>query len=98
MVGRLALHLVHSAIVMPRHDLPYGQSGSKPKENSVSSTAMVSIDAYSGKATCERLLWVHRWTDKLLSFRTTRPAGYRFTAGQFARLGLEIDGEVVSRA
>nr|WP_249776955.1 ferredoxin--NADP reductase [Herbaspirillum sp. C9C3] len=44
------------------------------------------------------MLWVHRWTDKLLSFRTTRPAGYGFTAGQFARLGLEIDGEVVSRA
>jgi Flavodoxin reductases (ferredoxin-NADPH reductases) family 1 len=64
----------------------------------VSSSVSVSIDAYSEKATCERLIWVHRWTDKLLSFRTTRPAGYRFTAGQFARLGLEIDGEVVSRA
>jgi len=58
----------------------------------------VSIQAYAEKATCERLLSVHRWTDKLLSFRTTRPAGYRFTAGQFARLGLEIDGEIVSRA
>ncbi len=58
----------------------------------------VSIQAYSEKASCERLLSVHRWTDKLLSFRTTRPAGYRFSAGQFARLGLEIDGEIVSRA
>ncbi|AYR23691.1 ferredoxin--NADP reductase [Herbaspirillum rubrisubalbicans] len=64
----------------------------------MASTSIVSIDAYSEKASCERLLWVHRWTDKLLSFRTTRPAGYRFTAGQFARLGLEIEGEVVSRA
>ncbi|AON53882.1 ferredoxin--NADP reductase [Herbaspirillum seropedicae] len=64
----------------------------------MSSASNVSIDAYSEKATCERLLWVHRWTDKLLSFRTTRPAGYRFTAGQFARLGLEIDGQIVSRA
>lgn len=58
----------------------------------------MSVDVYSGKASCERLLSVHRWTDKLLTFRTTRPAGYRFTAGQFARLGLEIDGEIVSRA
>lgn len=58
----------------------------------------VSIDAYSEKASCERLLSVHRWTDSLLSFRTTRPAGYRFTPGQFARLGLEIDGQIVSRA
>lgn len=64
----------------------------------MSSTSSVSTETYFEKATCERLLWVHRWTDKLLSFRTTRPAGYRFTAGQFARLGLEIGGEVVSRA
>ena len=58
----------------------------------------MSIQAYADKATCERLLSVHRWTDKLLSFRTTRPAGYRFTAGQFARLGLEIEGDIVARA
>lgn len=58
----------------------------------------MSVDVYSEKASCERLLSVHRWTDKLLTFRTTRPAGYTFTAGQFARLGLEIDGEIVSRA
>lgn len=58
----------------------------------------MSVDVYSEKASCERLLSVHRWTDKLLTFRTSRPAGYTFTAGQFARLGLEIDGELVSRA
>lgn len=50
------------------------------------------------KATQERLLSVHRWTDKLLTFRTTRPAGYQFVAGQFARLGLLINGEMVWRA
>ncbi|EJN02058.1 ferredoxin--NADP reductase [Herbaspirillum sp. YR522] len=58
----------------------------------------MSLDAYAEKASCERLLSVQRWTDKLLTFRTTRPAGYQFVAGQFARLGLEIDGEIVSRA
>lgn len=50
------------------------------------------------KATQERLISVHRWTDKLLTFRTTRPADYRFTPGQFARLGLLIKGEMVWRA
>lgn len=50
------------------------------------------------KATQERLLAVHRWTDKLLTFRTTRPAGYQFVAGQFARLGLLVNGEMVWRA
>lgn len=58
----------------------------------------MSVDIYSEKASCERLLSIHRWTEKLLTFRTTRPAGFKFTAGQFARLGLEIDGEMVSRA
>lgn len=28
------------------------------------------------------------WTDKLFSFRATRPDGFRFHAGQFVRLGL----------
>jgi len=50
------------------------------------------------KASQQRLLWSRRWTDKLLSFRTTRPAGYRFVAGQFARLGLQVNGEMVWRA
>ncbi|WP_034293567.1 ferredoxin--NADP reductase [Herbaspirillum sp. RV1423] len=52
----------------------------------------------TGKATQETLVSVHRWTDKLLTFRTTRPADYRFTPGQFARLGLMVDGEMVWRA
>jgi ferredoxin--NADP+ reductase len=50
------------------------------------------------KATQERLLTIHRWTDKLLTFRTTRPVAYQFVAGQFARLGLLINGEMVWRA
>ncbi len=50
------------------------------------------------KATQETLVSMHRWTDKLLSFRTTRPADYRFTPGQFARLGLQVNGEMVWRA
>lgn len=54
--------------------------------------------AATDKATQESLISVHRWTDKLLTFRTTRPAGYRFTPGQFARLGLLVNGEMVWRA
>lgn len=41
------------------------------------------------KSTPVSLLQVRHWTDKLFSIRTTRPAGFRFEAGQFARLGLE---------
>ena len=40
------------------------------------------------KYSAERILSIRRWTDKLLSFRLTRPESFRFTPGQFARLGL----------
>lgn len=38
--------------------------------------------------TSESVTWIHRWAPHLFSFRTTRPADFRFTPGQFARLGL----------
>lgn len=52
----------------------------------------------SDKATLETVTQVKRWTDTLLSFRTTRPSGFRFEAGQYTRLGLSIDGQMVWRA
>jgi ferredoxin--NADP+ reductase len=50
------------------------------------------------KATRETVTEVKRWTHNLLSFKTTRPANFRFTAGQYARLGLSIDGQMIWRA
>jgi len=50
------------------------------------------------KASTETVTSVHYWTEKLLSFRTTRPAGYRFTPGQFARLGVTAGAETLWRA
>lgn len=41
----------------------------------------------------ETVLSVRRWSDSLFSFVMTRPAHFRFTAGQFARIGLEVAGE-----
>jgi ferredoxin--NADP+ reductase len=34
------------------------------------------------------VLEVTRWADTLLSFKVARPAGFKFTAGQFVRLGI----------
>lgn len=45
---------------------------------------MVAADKY----TAERILWIHPWAPNLFSFRLTRYAGFRFTPGQFARLGV----------
>lgn len=50
---------------------------------------MASLDE---KAVCVRITDLWRWTPKLFSFRTERPQGFRFSAGQFARLGLSSQG------
>lgn len=52
------------------------------------------------KYTTETITDVRPWTDALFSFRTTRDRGYRFTPGQFARLGVKNDAtdEIVWRA
>lgn len=52
----------------------------------------------SEKATLETVTQVKRWTDTLLTFKTTKPSGYRFDAGQYGRLGLFIDEQMVWRA
>ena len=49
------------------------------------------------KCTVEQVLSIHAWTPTLLTFRTTRPAGFRFTAGHYTRLGLGADEAVVWR-
>jgi len=37
-----------------------------------------------------------RWTDELTSLKINAPLG-QFEAGQFVRVGLEIDGEIIAR-
>lgn len=54
----------------------------------------MSIEKFSQ----EKVLSVHRWTDTLFSFTMTRPAHFKFTAGQFARIGLKVADELVVRA
>jgi len=46
----------------------------------------------------EKVLAVRHWTDTLFSFRATRDAGFRFQNGQFAMIGLEVDGRPLLRA
>lgn len=49
------------------------------------------------KWTTERVLSIRYWTPTLLSFRTTRDHGFRFTPGQYTRLGLGADDGLVWR-
>ncbi|MGL4441679.1 MAG: ferredoxin--NADP reductase [Bosea sp. (in: a-proteobacteria)] len=41
---------------------------------------------------------VHHWTDRLFSFRTTRDPSFRFENGQFAMIGLMVEGRPLLRA
>lgn len=50
------------------------------------------------KYTEERVLWVKRHSEKLLTFALTRPESFRFAAGQFARLGAAEGAGFVWRA
>jgi ferredoxin--NADP+ reductase len=45
-----------------------------------------------------KVTWVHHWTDRLFSFRTTRDPAIRFLSGQFAMIGLMVDGKPLVRA
>ena len=46
----------------------------------------------------ETVLGVHHWTDRLFSFTTTRDQSLRFENGQFAMIGLELEGRPLLRA
>ncbi|MFO1014932.1 MAG: ferredoxin--NADP reductase [Caulobacteraceae bacterium] len=43
----------------------------------------------------EHVTYVHHWTDRLFTFKTTRSAGLRFDSGQFVMIGLDkvVDGK-----
>jgi ferredoxin--NADP+ reductase len=57
------------------------------------------MTASAEKFTRQTLLDVHPLTPNLFTLRTTRDPGYRFRAGQFARLGVtKADGSTVWRA
>ena len=46
----------------------------------------------------EKVTEIHHWTDKTFGFKTTRDMSFRFKNGEFAMIGLEIDGKPLLRA
>ena len=46
----------------------------------------------------ETVTWVHHWTDKTFSFKTTRNQSFRFVNGEFAMIGLMVDDKPLVRA
>ncbi len=62
--------------------------------DAATATAPAIPAAYFG----ERVTWVHHWTDRLFSFRCTRDTAFRFRAGEFAMIGLMVNGKPLVRA
>ncbi|OHC65652.1 MAG: hypothetical protein A2040_18340 [Rhodocyclales bacterium GWA2_65_19] len=56
-----------------------------------------SSAANPAKWTDETVLAIRAWTPTLLTFRSTRPAAFRFTPGHYTRLGLGADDAAVWR-
>lgn len=46
----------------------------------------------------EKVTWIHHWSDRTFSFRTTRDESFRFFAGEFVMIGMKIDNKPVLRA
>ena len=46
----------------------------------------------------EKVTWIHHWSDRTFSFKCTRNTAFRFVAGEFAMIGLMINGKRVIRA
>lgn len=47
----------------------------------------------------EDVLWVKHWTDRLFSFKITRPPSFRFRSGEFVMIGLpREEGKPIMRA
>ena len=46
----------------------------------------------------ETITWVHHWSDRTFSFKTTRSKTFKFNAGEFVMVGLVINGKNVVKA
>ncbi len=46
----------------------------------------------------EKVIDVHHWSDTLFTIKTTRDRSLRFRNGEFAMMGMEVDGRPLMRA
>lgn len=58
---------------------------------------MIEDTLAKGKATLETIAGIRWWNDRLFTFTTSKPEGYSFVAGQYARLGLPAEDHIVWR-
>jgi ferredoxin--NADP+ reductase len=73
-------------------------SSSAPDITAPAVTAPAALPPAPAGFFMERVLSVHHWTDRLFSFTCTRDTAFRFGAGQFAMIGLVVEGKPLVRA
>ncbi|MDL2407891.1 ferredoxin--NADP reductase [Rhizobium calliandrae] len=56
------------------------------------------VSAVPAGVFAEKVLSVVHYTDRLFRFTMTRPQGFRFRSGEFAMIGLMVDGKPLYRA
>ncbi|NKJ05581.1 ferredoxin--NADP reductase [Rhizobium sp. SG741] len=56
------------------------------------------VSAVPAGVFAEKVLSVRHYTDRLFRFTMTRPQGFRFRSGEFAMIGLMVDGKPLYRA
>lgn len=56
------------------------------------------VSAVPAGVFAEKVLRVTHYTDRLFRFTMTRPQGFRFRSGEFAMIGLMVDGKPLYRA
>lgn len=59
---------------------------------------MPTATSHTKPFSSEQVVAIHYWTPSLLSFSTTRPLELNYVPGQYARIGLQVNGQLVWRA
>ncbi|MBB2172008.1 ferredoxin--NADP reductase [Gluconacetobacter asukensis] len=87
-------------LTMPVGTMPAGTvpSGLEPVPGEAGVYHLAEPTKTYGHLNAETVLTVHHWTDRLFSFTTTRDAALRFENGQFAMIGIEVEGKPLLRA
>src|SRR4051812_41602566 len=71
---------------------------SRPRQPDRSTSRQLEKRKHMSAFYREKVLSVRHWTDTLFSFTATRDSGFRFQNGQFAMIGLEVEGRPLLRA
>lgn len=59
---------------------------------------MPTASSHTKPFSSEQVVAIHYWTPALLSFTTTRPLELNYVPGQYARIALQVNGQLVWRA